>query len=277
VLARYQAFCNVIWDTAKESYLRSGEYIRGRMAIVRQHDGYRRLLTVHDANTPHDPRSAWSSRHYDPAKNLADMLTDFKADQIHADWYQDALTNYRAAQRPYVNIEYGYEQGVERLATYNVMQDAETVLRRTWLVTMGGGYPNYYYSNTAWNLFVPEPEPPGYAYHRRYLDFWQGTTWWLLSPDNAPLSLAQGQSAWCRYSKGQEYVVWDDAGAGFELDVKGVEGELLATWFNPLTGEERPAGPLHNGTHKLYAPWGPGHWAVLHAVAADAAAAHVAA
>ena len=264
IIARYQAFPNVIWDPAKECYYQPAAYIWERMGIIRKLDGYHRLLTVHDANVPYIPGSEWSQRWHDPRKDLSDALADFGSDQVHEDWYADAQRNHNARQRPYVNVEYGYEQGVERLPTYGVQQDWREVLRRTWLVTMGGGYANYYYSNTAWNLFAPTPEPPGYAAHRRYLDFWLGTHYWLLAPDNAPLTDTSRHGVYCRANPGQEYVVWDESGAGFTLAITQASALLRGTWFNPLSGERREAGEFANGAHRFLSPWGNEHWALLH-------------
>lgn len=265
-IARYQAFCNVIWDPAKESYRQPAAYVWDRLGLIRQLDGYRRLVTVHDANTPSRPKAGWIRRFHDPRKDLSDALADFKSDQVHQDWYADALRNYGASQRPYVNIEYGYERGVEALPSCNPdgWWDWREVLRRTWLVTMGGAYPNYYYCNTAWSLFLPFPEPPGYAAHRRHRDFWLGTHYWLLTPDNTPLGSSIREGVYCRANQGREYVVWDESGEGFELTVARTDVELNATWFDPITGERVDAGVVSNGTHHFVPPWGSGNWAVLH-------------
>jgi hypothetical protein len=263
IVARYQAFCNIIWDTAKESYYQPAEYIWDRMGLIRRLDGYRRLLTVHDANTPYAPDKAWSQRWWHPKKDYSDELADFKADQIHGDWYADAVRNYRAARRPYMNIEYGYEEGVQDLPTYGVKQDWREVIRRTWLIAMGGGYVNYYYSNTAWNLFAPQPEPPGYQAMRRFYDFWQGTRYWTLTPDNTPLGDTAREGVYCRANVGVEYVVWDEPGEGFTLTVTGATAPLKATWFDPLTGESVDGGLCDNGAHAFRSPWGAGRWALL--------------
>lgn len=264
VVARYQAFCNVVWDPAKESYYRHPEYIWERIATLRHHDGYGHLVTVHDANRPPGSRSRTVEAAHDPRKDLSDDLADFASDQVHRDHYRDARTRHAARPRPYVNIEYGYEEGVEDLPTYGVKQGWREVLRRTWLVTMGGAYPNYYYSNTAWNLFVPEPEPPGYAAHRRYLDFWLGTAYWRLVPDDRPLGDDRPEGAHCRADPGHEYVVMAEGGAGFALSVEGAAGELRATWLNPYTGERFPAGSVGDGRHRFEPPWPEEAFCVLH-------------
>lgn len=257
-VARYQAFCNVIWDVAKESYYREADYVWLRMGSIRHHDGYRRLLTVHDP---------WREGREEPGgsdyrKDLTDALADFKADQIHHDWRQDAARSYLARQQPYVNIEYGYEQGVDELPTYGVKQPWHEVLRRTWLVTMGGAYANYYYSNTAWNLFVPAPEPPGYPHYRRYRDFWEGLRYWTLAPDEGLLEPFR-EGVYCRSDVGREYVIFDETGEGFGLRPEGLPDALRAIWFNPISGERMDAGLVSAGGHHFMPPWGPGVWAVL--------------
>ena len=233
---------------------------------MRQLDGYRRLITVHDANTAYYGSSGQRRRHYDPLKNLCDALVDFKSDQIHLDWYGDAVRNHRTAQRPYVNIEYGYERGVQEVPTLNPlrMQHWREVLRRTWLTTVGGAYINYYYCNTAWSLFILEPDPPGYAAHRLYHDFWLGTSYWLLAPDNAPLGKPPPERTYCRANVGQEYVVFDETGQGFDLNIAEASAPLHATWLSPVGGERVDAGILSNGKQSMVPPWGRGNWAVLH-------------
>jgi len=268
VVARYQAFCNVIWDPAKESYYRSPEYIWDRMGFIRSHDAYRRLITVHDSNTPHVPASEWSQRHYDPRKEMADELADFKSDQVHSNWYDDARHNYVSHQRPYMNIEYGYEQGVDDLPTYSRKQGWQEVLRRTWRVVMGGGYPNYYYSNTAWNLFVPLPKPPGYEPHRALADLLRDTTYWRLTPDQSPLDTRAEDAVFCRCDPGREYLVYDESGSGFDLATVAGECPFSAIWLNAITGERLSVGGVvHAGRQYWLSPWGAGTMAVLLLVA----------
>ena len=48
-----------------------------------------------------------------------------------------------------------------KFPTYRVKQDWEEQLNRAWLVYLAGGYGVYYYSNTAWDVVKPDPEPPG--------------------------------------------------------------------------------------------------------------------
>lgn len=270
-VARYQAFPNVVWDPGKEMVRQPVEYVLDRVDLIRSLDGYGRVLTVHDPNSP-APQNAWrmQTRPWDQRKELADAEADFKSDQVHLFWYEDARRNYLGAQRPYVNIEYGYERGVEEVPTVNPlrMQHWREVLRRSWLIAMGGGYINYYYCNTAWTLFIPEPDPPGYEAHRLYAAFWESTRYWLLEPDNNPLGDRGGSGVYCRCEPGHEYVVFDEEGQGFDLTLPERDGPYDATWVNPVGGERLDAGQFSGGTHAFAPPWGRRNWSVLHVRAA---------
>lgn len=264
-MARYQAFGNVILDPAKETFNRPADYVQNRIAFMRSLDGHGRLMTVHD------PSHMWAwhrwpyhRRFAEPDREAADDLVEFKSDQIHLFWYEDAVRNYRLAQRPYVNIEYGYERGVQEIPTNNSlrMQHWREVLRRTWLVTMGGGYINYYYVNTAWTVFIHRPIPPGYAAHRIYREFWESTDYWRLAPDNAPLA-GQPREVYCRCDPEREYVVFDEAGKAFEMTLAG-DSTYSARWLNPVGGEYVNLGDVASGRQRFDPPFGRGNWAVLH-------------
>lgn len=264
VVARYQAFANIILDPGKETFNRPATYVQDRIRFIKSLDGYQRITTVHDP-CHMKPWHDWPyhRRNWDPEREVADGMVDFKSDQIHLFWYEDAVGNYRAAERPYVNIEYGYETGMREIPTNNPLrvQHWREVLRRSWLVAMGGGYINYYYLNTAWTVFLQRPIPPGYAAHLAYRKFWESTSYWLLAPDNAPVGNAE--LVYCRCNPGQEYVVFDEAGRGFDLDATG-DGVYNARWFNPVGDEYVDAGRVSAGKETFRSPFGRGCWAVLH-------------
>jgi len=49
VVARYGAFCNVVWDFARESYYEKDDQLQARLIdLIRRTDPYHRLTTVHD-------------------------------------------------------------------------------------------------------------------------------------------------------------------------------------------------------------------------------------
>jgi hypothetical protein len=170
VVARYQAFGNVIWDVGKESYnlLRetgSHDYTLNRIALIRHNDAYDHMVTVHD------PEGASQGRY-----SKVDEACDFVSHQVHTgrvDRYNREATRMRQLlSKPYVNIEYGYEEGADALKTYRSRTTApwQDVLQWTYALLVAGAYPGYYYSNTAWDLIQFEPEPPGWIRYRYLRD-----------------------------------------------------------------------------------------------------------
>lgn len=262
VVARYQAFPNIVWDTAKESYHQPASYIWTRVALIRSFDGYRRLLTVHDANPPHDV--SWGRQYLKPENELIDALTDFTSDQILQDINADAQRRTTRHAKPYVNIEFGYESGVEDLPSdapdHN--QDWQEVTRRMWQVVMGGGYPNYYYRNTAWSLFIPFPPPPGYAAVRTLVDFWAQVNYKTLLPARDEIVALDAATATLS-DPGREIVAYSQSAASFSLDLGSTT--FQGTWVDPLSGAQQHAGTF-TGTSRLTPPDG---WqsAVLHLTA----------
>ncbi|MCZ6632761.1 MAG: DUF5060 domain-containing protein, partial [bacterium] len=116
IVARYQAYSNLIWDVGKESknLLRqtgSHAYTLERMVLIRGADAYHHLVTVHDV----EQRNA--GIHSEP-----DRASDFVSDQIHLKdvgrYNREAIRRLRTLEKPYMNIEYGYELGTETLKTY---------------------------------------------------------------------------------------------------------------------------------------------------------------
>jgi len=221
--ARYQAYGNVVWDFSKEAYYEKDEQLQKRLlALVRRTDAYRRLLTVHD-----DDAFEW-----DPA--LGGIL-DFRSDQQHTHWAEMVAFDRNFRKRPVVNVEFGYERGVETLPTYRVQQDWPEVLRRAYLIYLAGGYGAYYYSNTAWDLVKFEPEPPGYARFKLLKDVFTALPYWEMEPAG---ELAVGGP--CLARRGSHYLCYVE-GAQIRINLTSAQGPLAAEWIDTWTGTRRPA------------------------------------
>ena len=149
VTARYQAFCNVVWDFSKESYNEPDKKLQKRLIdLIRSTDGYHRLTTAHDNDI------------YDWNPGLNSNL-DFRTDQEHKDWKEMLIFDREFRQWPVVNSELYYERGVDDLPSYPIKQDWQEMVRGAYEVYLSGGYFVYYYDNTAWDVVKPDPEPPG--------------------------------------------------------------------------------------------------------------------
>lgn len=76
LVARYQAYGNVIWDISKESYnllnrTGSHDYTLSRIALIKASDGYDHLITAHDSE-----RESWGK------ETAVDAVCDFISDQV---------------------------------------------------------------------------------------------------------------------------------------------------------------------------------------------------
>jgi hypothetical protein len=248
-IARYAPFCNVHWDFSKESNNEKDlAYKLGRMALVRQHDPYRRLLTTH---TDHS--------HY---TNYIGVL-DYRTDQNHTNFHRTALRQRTREPWPVVNSEYGYEQGPQGAEdkTYSGANDALTIFKRAWEVYMAGAYGAYYYTYTSWDVVRVNDTPIGYGYYRNLAEFFNRVGLWRMQPKDSLVD--QGH---CLANPGVEYVVYQPDKRTFMLKVEGAQGDLPAEWFNPLTGQTSKAAAIRNGDCPLRPPdtWPDGP-VVLHA------------
>jgi len=245
VVARYQAYGNVVWDVGKESYnlLRetgSHDYTINRIDLIRKRDAYNRLVTVHDSE-------GGSTGIY----SEADAVCDFISDQIHLkdiDRYnREALTKLRIQPKPYLNIEYGYELGAEDLKTYNSGTTApwQDILDWTYALYMAGAYPCYYYNNTSWDLIKFEPEPEGWIRYRYLKDVLDGLSFNRMKSMNEMVA-----SGYCLADPGREYLVYLPEGGNAVIDLtatsdargergKWVAGDAKVTgeWMDIYTGQ----------------------------------------
>jgi hypothetical protein len=280
LIARYQAFDTIVWDPAKECYFKPADYVWTRVALIREHDGYRRLVTAHDVAIVDGAVTSDESWEQiaelaqtsvetlrDPRKRLLDAIVDFRSDQLHDNLYRSALDATTRFAAPYINVEFAYERSVDPLDHHPFPEppfhylDWREVTRRHWQVALGGGQTNYYYQDTAWNLFIPFPEPPGYAAIRIFADFWDRTRFWqhVARPD---LLRSGATDVYVRALAGEEYVVYSESGAAFELDLAGVTAPLHATWLDPYTGATRSEPTVDADAGSFQPPFG-GEAAVL--------------
>jgi len=240
VVARYQAFGNLVWDVSKEAKNLKREtgshaYTIERMERIRAADAYGHLVTAHDTV----PSSFGTFCEADAA---ADIFTD----QIHlADvgrYNREAIRCLRILQKPYLNVEYGYELGVEDLKTYrNVKTTAgwEDMLKWTWALYAAGAYPCYYYNNTSWDLIRFEPESPGWVRYRYLRDFLEELPFNRMRADNDLVD-----SGYCLAETGKAYLVYLPEGGDAVIDLSAAEGsgEAACEWMDILTGTRVGAG-----------------------------------
>jgi hypothetical protein len=250
VVARYQSYSNVVWDFSKESYNEPDKaYVENRLSLVRVQDGYRRLVTTHDD---------WALHFERRYAGALDFVTDQKHDQLS----ERIIHLRRALGCPVINEEFAYEcgpGGVEDLSYHpRVRHTPEEHVLRSWEVVLGGGYPGYYYLYTAWDVIRPDDLPPGYALHKRLVDFMRETAWWELEPHP---EVVERSAARCLANPGREYLVFNRGEQGpkrhFDESTRATvtlpgatAGTARCDWLQPLTGErvqtELRLGPRQN-------------------------------
>jgi len=239
LVARYAAFPNVHWDFSKEANNEKIlDYKIGRLKFLREHDPYRRPITVHDDHKTYDG-GAYND------------LLDYRSDQQHSKWHATLLDHRRQYAWPVVNVEFGYEHGPGGLKdkTYSGSQAPEEVCRRAWEVCMAGGYGAYYYTFTAWDVIRPQDTPPGYAYFKNLRAFFDETGYWLMEPADSLVS-----EGYCLANPGREYIVFLNSAQPFTLKLEGPAAPLKAEWFQPLTGKRKEAPVMGSGTAELKPP-----------------------
>ncbi|MBD3181058.1 DUF4038 domain-containing protein [Candidatus Poribacteria bacterium] len=246
VVARYQAFRNIVWDVGKESYnlfrsTESHEYTISRIDLIRKIDAYKHLVTVHD------PEAGSQGRYSE-----IDEIVDFCSDQVHLKdverYNREALKKLRLFPKPYINIEYGYELGVEDLKTYKSRTTAswQDVLKWTYAIYMAGAYPGYYYSNTSWDLIKFEPEPESWIRYKYLRDILDSISFNQMESMNILV-----EEGYCLANLGKEYMVFLNEGGNAVIDLtdilnkKGERGQLLTEdkkvktiWMDIYTGEK---------------------------------------
>jgi hypothetical protein len=243
VLARYQAYSNVVWDVSKEAQNRPDEYWEDRFEFVKKHDAHDRLVTIH---------SLWH-RHED----LKQRYCDFISDQQHSKWHEHIIDRREFMERPVVNIEFGYEVGP--IETYRVKQDPDEVRRRMWIIYMAGGYAVYYYNPTAWDVISHDVIPPGYSYCKHLYSFFTDTRYWEMEPRDDLVD-----KGYCLAKEGEEYIVYLPEADAVMLNVQETASQLSARWYNPRSGQRIEVdGEIKDGTHKFKPPDDFGHGDVV--------------
>jgi len=247
VVARYQAFGNVVWDIGKESCnllkeTGSHEYTINRINLIKQMDAYNHLVTVHDVEAGSQGRIS-----------EVDEICDFCSDQVHlsdVDRYnREAIRKLRIFPGPYLNIEYGYEFGAENLKTYEGSTTAswQDILNWTYALYLAGAYPGYYYNNTSWDLIRFEPEPAGWKRYQYLKDVLDGISFNRMEAMNELV-----ERGYCLADPGREYLIYLPEGGNALIDLtsmsskKTKNGNWLADdtqvtgeWMDIYTGERR--------------------------------------
>jgi len=241
VVARYQAFGNVVWDYSKESYNEKDDQLQSKLIdLIRNADAYKHLTTAHD-----DEAYEW-----DPvlSRNL-----DFRTDQQHSDYAASIRFDRARRAYPILNSEFGYEFGVDKLPTHTHGNqcDWQEFLHRAYQIYFAGGYGVYYYNNTAWDVIKPDPEPPGMKAWQILKQSLSALPWWRMDPAD---ELAIGAA--CLALPGEAYAFYVE-GEKVTINLSGLEhGPVSAVWINTWTGEQKKWSSVRPAILKTSKPEG---------------------
>lgn len=240
VIARYQAFPNVIWDVAKEAVRKPEDYVVDRLDRLRESNVFDRLVTVHDFK--------FCEKH-------ADKL-DFISTQ---DWshhiYGEMLPLYQKYDKPVFNIEHGGYTHAPYTVFPGNYTDPEYCLRRNYMCYFAGVYANYYWQGAAWNVLIYNPfeQPddfakPKFAYYKHLMEFFTRFDYTRFSPTP--------EGKYVLKSADEEYLIYLPR-EYYQRSIysrKG-EGEPKGTlqWFNVLTGEYSDVVAYEGGP--IQSPW----------------------
>ncbi len=242
VLARYQAYPNLLWDFSKESNNEADAgYKSERIKLIRDVDAY------------HHPVSTHTDVGY-YASAASKGLLDFRTDQNQDNWYSTIVSHESANAWPVFNSEYDYEIGNDGGKTYGNASDKLTCFKRACEVTMAGAGFAYYYTYHAWDVVRPTEVPGGLGYYKNLFGVISATKWAQLSRADDLLSNA-GEGRHCLAKAGAEYVVYL-AGAGTtSLKIDQVSGTVQGKWVNLITNQEQSIAAVANGQASLTNPW----------------------
>ncbi len=245
IVARYQAYPNIIWCFAKESYYEPDHgYIHKMLDLITEKDAYNRLRTTHDDNG--------RGKDYAFDGNNGDNL-DFYTDQTQGDVYNNSLEDYNLKEWPVSNMEPGYQGGNDGTSSYQGDNlSAEDLVKRMYLVFMAGAYAAYYYTWHAWDVVRTAEEPDKLVYYKYLKDFFTRTSWYELVPND---DLITGTENHCLSKAGSEYIIYLGKGGSTTLIIEGAATQLQGIWMNAFTGEEKEVKGIFNGSQPLTSPW----------------------
>ncbi len=242
VIKRYQGYSNIIWDVSKEAldYGRCDiPYITERIERIRKLDAYNRLITVHD---------------YEYCSREPDKVDFISIQNWRSDIYSYSLDAYLLHNdKPVMNIEHGgYEEGPYLSYQGNYI-NPEVCLIRNYQIAFAGVYSTYYWQNAAWNIVIYDPmdskhtfNKPRFDYYRHFQDFFMKYDYNTLVPAKQKLTtnsirgMDNLSSSGYALTNGENLYLYLVPPENYQIAAvvpEPADGFLMATWFNPFTGE----------------------------------------
>jgi PA14 domain/Domain of unknown function (DUF5060)/Protein of unknown function (DUF4038) len=270
VVARYQAYPNVIFDYQKEANGVSQSAHLAALDIIESADGYTsRLRTAHDADEIVDkvsalPRYDFRTDQFHPGGNPDGGDTSYvNFSQYAAVLYQ--RDNMKPGGWPVYIAESNYQQPNSGTGNFSNGSSPENMIDRALEHVMAGGYYAYYYELHAWDLIKFDEVPNGLPTFGNLARFMATTKWYQLTPNDSIIGGgSSGKHALA--NAGKEYIVLAGRSqSSVVLSVSGVatSASLSGRWLNLQTGEASAVSNVGNGNASFNKPWS-GVPAMLH-------------
>lgn len=245
---RYRAAANLVWVNGGDRTATGYENVFRELAHgLRAGDGGAHLISYH----PVGGRSSSQYFHSEP-------WLDFNMIQTWGDWFQvhpTVMTDcLRTPVKPVVHAEGAYENGPE----YPTGPITPLIVRRqAWWAFLAGGFHTYG-QNQMWRM---EPgwdqtfDTPGAAQVGCFKNILTEYPWWQLVPDQSlfatGVSSERTLNVAARSEDDQWALVYLSSQCIVSLRLEKIGGrEAEATWINPQTGEQRPAGKYATGNRQ---------------------------
>jgi len=230
VVARYQAYPDVLWDISKEAtgYGHNGmNYIVRRTERLRKLDGHDRLVTVHSFSYCSKSLETVDFISYQNwASNLFNQMLE---------------THRRFPNKPIFNIEHG---GYE-ISPYHVFDgdydDPVACLDRNYQYLFEGVYSTHYWQNTSWDVVIwdrsdlPEEQQPRYELYQHMTKLFNEVNF----ADFKPIAGRVSSSGYALESEDNRYLIYLPSGnSRVNTRISEYYGKpMRARWFNTVTGE----------------------------------------
>lgn len=249
VVARYQAYPNIIWDISKEAtgYGHNDmEYIVRRIDRLRKLDGHDRLVTVHSFS--------YCAKYPETVDFISYQNWSASLFSVMKDTYE------RFPDKPIFNIEHGgYEAG-----PYHVFdgdyEDPVACLDRNYQCVFAGTYSTYYWQDTSWNVVIWDRQDlrkshrPEYELYKHMAKLFKDIDYSELAPPETRLS----SSGFALASDDHTYLFYlPAANKRINTRIEAFYGKpMRAKWFNPLTGEySKETNPVMERWLRFNPPW----------------------
>jgi len=175
-----------------------------------------------------------------------DAWLDFNSQQTRD--LSQVTSDYNAVDKPLINLEFYYED----LDTGKTAQGGlplSELRKMAWNIEMRGAYTMYEVRGIRDSSDVDKMYSEGAQYFMHLSNFFINKSFWKLEPNQALVNRGI-----CRAEIGKVYVVYLDTGGSVTVDLSHASGTLSVEWYNPRTGESKPAGSITRGSRSFTAP-----------------------